>query len=222
MGTARPAGVSIGRFLRYEHYAAVNADFVAAVSAIDRVHGVDEHLPEIAMTNAGRVTDTERQGADAWFRFDTATGQRVLPIAIAVRLGVPHRRLKTLHEIGHFLDLAGLPGDGFSSWFAAELDDWRDAVGRSRALRDLAELSRSMHGTHRQLQEALALDEVWARSYAQFVAARCGDPTLLAEVDALRLGKVGEVYYPLHWTADDFASIAAAIVALFRSLSWMS
>jgi hypothetical protein len=129
--------------------------------------------------------------------------------------------LKTLHEIGHFIDLEGLPGDGFSSTSADELADWRAAVRLSDALQGLASLARTESGDRlRPIRAALAIDEVWARSYAQFISSRSGDRTLRDEVEALRAGRFDDVSYPLQWVDDDFAPIAAAIAALLRKLAW--
>ena len=190
---------------------------------IDRVHGVSPKLPEIPLINMGQAIEDIFRRADAWFSVLAEGEDAVAPGLIAVRLDVAHRRFKTLHEIGHFLDAFALPSRGFSSLAHPELDRWRVAVGESRAYRDLLDLSRAVAAEHRErLLEALRLDEVWARSYAQFVASRCRDPSLHAEVAAVSLGRAGEVYYPLQWKDRDFTAIEAAIVALFERLGWMA
>jgi hypothetical protein len=222
-GASRPAGVSIGRYLRFDRSALQNADFTDAISAIDRVHGIAGQLLDVPLLNAGAVVDPDRRGADAWFRFEIEPDLSVRPLSIVVRLATPHRRLKTQHEIGHYIDLEGLPGDGFSSSVAVELADWRAAIRRSDAFQELARLTRTASDAgQRRMRAALALDEVWARSYAQFIALRSGDPRLLAEVGALRTGAIGDVAIPLQWASDDFAPISAAITALMRRLRWMS
>jgi hypothetical protein len=205
--------VSIGRFLLFDRSAIVNADFSAVVAAIDRVHGVGADLSEIPLVSPGFPFAPERQSADAWFSAASiSTG--IIPVTIAVRLDVRCRRFKTLHEIGHFLDVFGLPGEGFSSATSDELARWRAAVGESQAIRRLMLLRERPDLTgNERLVEASNTDEVWARSYAQFVATRSGDPTLLAELTELRTGRLGGLYYPLQWREEDFRPVAAEIEA---------
>lgn len=221
-GGHRPAGVSIGRFLRYDRSAVFSADFDAVVSAIDLVHGVSMDLPDIGLVSTGTALPAERRRGDAWFTFNVGR-ERIEPALISVRIGASHRRLKTLHEIGHFVDVAALPGSGFSSNVAPELRAWRMAVAGSDAFRDFSQPGRGLIGEHRdRVLEALTFDEVWARSYAQFVALRSGDQSLMNEVDSLRLGLIGGVYYPLPWTLHDFGPIEAATAALFERLGWIT
>jgi hypothetical protein len=66
-----------------------------------------------------------------------------------------------------------------------------------------------------QIDHPGRLDELWARSYAQFVARRSGSSALQASLDGLRQRPSDAVYYPLQWDDDDFVEIDRAIEELF-------
>lgn len=147
--------------MRFDRSAIVNEHFAAAVSAIDRVHGVGEELPEVPLINLGTSSEGGRRHADAWLSFDTGRDGEILPRSIAVRIGVPYRRIRALHEIGHYVDGCALPGQGFSSIEATELHEWRLAVIESRLYVELAELEASLTGRDRnRLAEAQRFDEL--------------------------------------------------------------
>ena len=217
MERRRPAGISIGRFLQFDRYAVFNEGFDAVIRAIDGVHGVGGAIPTIPLINAG---STER-ATDAWFAFHIDANGEVLPRSISVRVGVPYRRIKTLHEIGHFIDGCALPGPGFASIQAIELDDWRLAIEESQLFGQLTEIELGLAGQERaRLACARQVDELWARSYAQFVANRSGDPALLAELQGTSIAPLDDLRFPLQWDDDDFVSVADAIDALFWRLGW--
>jgi hypothetical protein len=93
----------------------------------------------------------------------------------------------------------------------------------SEAFRELAKLA---YVVDRE-QSARAVNlldsaELWARSYAQFVTIRTGDPALAAGLDALRQRPVDAVYLPRQWGDDDFSEIEATIEDLFWSLGWIA
>jgi len=62
--------------------------------------------------------------------------------------------------------------------------------------------------------------ELWARSYAQYVATRSGDAILKAQLAVACERLPGMPYYPEQWDDDDFAPIAEAIDELFRGKGW--
>lgn len=63
--------------------------------------------------------------------------------------------------------------------------------------------------------------ELWARSYAQFVAGRSNDMAPRMQLDSLRNRPVGTFYYGEQWDEDDFLLISASIEAIFQDLGWM-
>jgi hypothetical protein len=66
----------------------------------------------------------------------------------------------------------------------------------------------------------LRAQEMWARSYAQYIATRSGDPILRAQLFLERERLAGMPYYPEQWDDDDFAPIAEAIDELLNAKGW--
>lgn len=146
-------------------------------------------------------------------------GMPPIPSVIHVRSGAPHKPFVAIHQIGHFLDISALPGPDASSRDHAALTVWRRAVSNSRAYRALVELAKSRNaGIANRATELSNPEELWARSYAQFIAERSTSRTLRRSLVALRQRIPNTLYYPRHWDDDDFAVIAAAIDELFRGL----
>jgi hypothetical protein len=184
-----------------------------AVALIDRIHG-DGPLPTITVE---RVPLMGREGY-----YDPRP-----PFGVAVGVHAKRPRLTMLHEIGHFLDHHGLGGGSTLASGAlgdVRLDPWRHAAMGSQAVQELRRRESLRAGTADAAYIAYLLryPELWARSYAQFVATRGGDPVLMAELDARREPIPGVEYLPRHWDDADFIPIAAEIESLFRGLGWMT
>lgn len=208
----RPSGVPISRALLIRP-GIVNDDFREAVAAVNRVHG-DGDLPQIAVSLVG---ERDLGGSDGRFWFDLDPDGFLTPRAISIRAGSVVRQFAFLHEIGHFLDANGMPGAGFSSQRWSGLREWRHAIVASRAYADLAALV----GTDSAVAAALLpLEELWARSYAQFVADRSGSAVLRTSLDRIRR-RPDRMYYPSQWDDDDFVPIGEAVDHAFRRLRWL-
>jgi hypothetical protein len=219
----RPNGTPLGRALLIRPGIA-NDDLRAAVAAIERVHG-DGALPPIPVLLVSQIVNAAGQLSDGRFTFRIERRRKLVPIAISIRYGVAHLPFVLVHEVGHFLDACGLPGSNFSSGMRAirHLDRWRSAVAASRAvgtLRSLAETQTAGDGG--RVDRLVRLDELGARSYAQFVALRSGYAALQASLDQVRQRRPDAVYHPLQWDDDDFIEIDRAIEELFWRLGWMA
>lgn len=194
-----------------------------ALEKIDSVHS-DGSLPIIPVTqNSGR----SRLG---YYSF--SYGGRSVEISIS-RYG-EHPELTLAHEAGHFLDHAGIGQGVFASERSELLSGWREAVKNSQAyqlLRDMLADPRkfaaefplaggvySVTPDVRHLAYLADTKELFARSYAQYIAVRSGDPILLAQLNKERSDKI---YGARQWSDEDFAPIAAAFDQLFRSLGWL-
>jgi SPP1 gp7 family putative phage head morphogenesis protein len=175
----------------------------AGIAAVDRVHD-DGALPRIPIY--GRAS----RNALGIYRYNATRGT---PIEIGIRQsaqGWP--AMTTVHEIGHFLDHQVLGRSGvFATNTDAALRPFLDAVQSTAAARQIAALG------HRQQGDFLKPTELWARAYAQYVAVRSSDPTLLAQLDKIRTG----VQPWRQWSDADFAPVAAAIDQLFKSKGWI-
>jgi hypothetical protein len=220
MRRSKPSGVTIARALRIGPGIA-NDDLREVVGAIERVHG-DGDLPAIRLSLATDIIDPMGRTLDGLFAAERDRHGELFPRSIRIRINAPHRGFVVLHEIGHFVDAAGLPGAGYSSEWHRALTPWRRAIRRSQAFRELARLGAAVDPvTAARATSLLEPTELWARSYAQFAAGR-SDSMILAESLATFRRQIGSsVYLPRQWDDDDFGAIDTAIEILFRDLGWM-
>ncbi|MCV5648931.1 hypothetical protein OFN55_40020, partial [Escherichia coli] len=61
--------------------------------------------------------------------------------------------------------------------------------------------------------------ELWARSYAQYIARKSGDPAMREELAEMLRARAGLNLYAL-WEDEEFAPIMKEMDDLFRSLGW--
>ena len=222
-----PSFLSVSAALDVEAGPYSNA-FSSALAAVDAVHQ-DGKLPRIPLKRLALS-----HGMHGRFLY-TAGGQ---PREIAVHYASSHAELTTVHEIGHFLDYAGFGATGeFSSIAEPMLGAWRSAVRNSSAVQRLGYLWRHPADKIQETQESgnvveysvqksyleylLENEELWARSYAQFVAVKSGSPELREQLNRLRDRPARSLYYWEQWDDEDFLPILAEIEAVFRQLSWM-
>jgi hypothetical protein len=195
-----------------------NEDLYQTVRAIDSVHG-DGDLPGSPVLL--------RPELPAFGRFVIRGG---VPSEILINPNTAHRGFALLHEVGHFLDFAALGKlrEFGSLTGASVLAHWRRAAEASDGLRSLREAVTEFVSAlpvdavemRRRLERPLTPEEVWARSYAQYVATQSAEPLLLAGLEAFRTERLGTVYYPMHWEDDDFRPIGDAIERSFRGFGW--
>lgn len=202
------------------------------LATIDAVH-TDGQLPTIPITSYSRGAGTSGNVSAGGYRatVDAQTGKATGSLSIELNSHEQAMRgvRNTLaHEIGHFLDhrafgdvadLATRAGDpAFADWRAtadasAHVQQLRTAARTGTIVRNGVRLRSIDVGYVRYL---LQPHEVWARSYAQYVAEVSGNPAMLAEIAR----ELGSARYPTQWAQADFAPIRAAIDTLFRSRGW--
>ena len=194
----------------------IESELRNAIAAIDRVH-TDGQLPRLPV-KAADLTDSYGQ-----FR-NTIGGQAV---EIVISLWNPHCELTTVHEIGHFLDFKGL--DRTVPWASMSSDalaPWRTAIKASQAAQTLRHLRQpEILGVEVTLQDGsvvnypvdkiyveylLEVEELWARSYSQFIATQSRDPALQHQLAREQNRPLNGIYYPKQWDDTDF-----------RGLRWM-
>lgn len=188
---------------------------------IDSVH-TDGALPE-----TGFFTTIAQPDLGGWF--DPKN------VEIVINAFGPTKHMTTAHEIGHLLDCFGIGAAGrMSSPRAKVMKPWREAVKETTAFKHLqgllaAEGTIDLGGDTVDIDESfkehvaylLRWEELWARSYAQFIATRTGDETMLRELNDL-LDSEYQKLFNAQWEAKDFKAVAAAIVEVFVQLGWMS
>ncbi|MFJ4768453.1 hypothetical protein ACIP88_04950 [Streptomyces uncialis] len=209
-----------------------------AIEAIASVHSMDRPLPRIPLETERR---TNMLGV---YVRDTAGNAR----RFRLNPDGPWPELTAVHELGHFLDHKGLGGDLRS--FATEhleegglLHEWWTTVQSTAVFQVFNMMStwnpnmrwakiQDPDGTVREFRietahvEYLASpEETFARCYAQWVAWRSGDETLLEQLARASDPGLGSVLltgftpgYPRQWGEQDFEPVAEALDRLFERL----
>ena len=157
------------------------------------------------------------------------------PEAVEISPRAERPEITALHELGHVIEGFGLPGNekGRRQWegrFAEPIfRDWMDAVtsteayGRLEALSDKKSTTidgKSYKVSEKHVEYLTRWDELFARSYAQWVTTRSGDKTLVSQLNDLRDAKKDPLYHSRHWSDQDFEPVAAALDQLFRAAKW--
>lgn len=195
--------------------AATKAGVEHGIAMIDKVHSDGELVPLPVKLSAASA------------RY----GQYVPGQNINISKGGDHHALTFTHEVGHWLDnkaLADPPGGGGSMAYQStraavgrgstpEWDAWWTAVKNTEAVKGL----NAQKGSSYQRYTMQPL-EIWARSYAQYVAVRSGSPDMqkqAADIVALRQTSAAVGGYT-QWEPADFAPVAAAIDGILKAKGW--
>jgi hypothetical protein len=174
------------------------------LTQIDRVHD-DGVLPEIHIACSN---ESERVGNTQLYRDPDGT----LKAYVTVSRNGPWQALTTCHEIGHLLDCCVFGTGGRSSfathpiWYSV-----REAINHSKAVAEIQKLTPSSEYAY-----YLKPEELWARAYAQYIAEKSGDITLLGDLPRVRAARPW-----CQWETSDFAPIRSAIDATFRKKGWL-
>ena len=143
--------------------------------------------------------------------------------SVKIRENGPWPALSFLHETGHILDQQALGADAIYDATSqvqpgAPLAPWLNAVTQTASVQALREqlAAATTPQERRYLQYLLQPDELWARSYAQYIAERSADPELAAQLAAALAAEPER-----QWEGTDFVPVSTAIDDLFASLGWL-
>lgn len=218
---------------------AIGNDIRATADLIDRVHG-DGQLDRIPVN----LTGSRSVHGSYHYRYARngpgAGDMYTMPAEIKMAKTADHTRLTFAHEAGHFIDQQWLGKRiGYSSKIAgqgnptapgmAELMSTIRSSGAVQKLEDMYKTARArqrwphampdgsirevlLDGSH--IKYTLTDEELFARSYAQYIATRSGDDVIRAEL--ARQTDPTNVYHAKQWADDDFEPIASAFDALFE------
>lgn len=191
------------------------------LNAINSVHG-DGNLPKIPLEYKPSRT--------AYGQYQSTYSGKAVKITIAMeKEGGMHDTIA--HEVGHFLDHQGLlvPGK-FASHDAGSgpgygvLKQWNSAVKNSKYFKEnfgsAPIVDPSQGGAWKMAKYRAYLGqshELFARSYAQYIALRSGNKTMM---DAINLNLSKNTGIKTNWDWDDFEPIAQALDEAFASLGW--
>ena len=202
-----------------------------AIAAIDQVHG-DGTLPTIAAQ-----CHALQSGRAGEFRY---TIRPYRPHSILMSPAGRTKELTVAHEVGHYLEKTVIPGsspvDGKRDWASdPTLGAWLRAVQQSDGVRTLQGFKTNPNVTvviagrervvafdPEYVDYLLSPEELWARSYAQYIALRSNHAKMREQV-AKRLTPSVEqssLYAPTQWAESDFEPIAREFDALLSQLGW--
>lgn len=203
----------------------------AARKAIDGIHGAPDGLPEIDVYTASG----ERSLGGYHFRH---SGEAV---QFHISTHGTEQGVNFAHEYGHFFDHQDFGKAGaWTSETAANakaadrgpLAAWWDAVEQTDSYKRLLAFRKGEAKVQHVMADGRVIEknadlaftrylidpkELWARSYAQFVAQESGDRLLLEGLDSMRQGTgTFSNAYPYQWSDEDFQPVVDAIRAIFK------
>ncbi|MFL5919668.1 MAG: hypothetical protein ACJ74L_05470 [Gaiellaceae bacterium] len=168
-----------------------------ALAAASRLHGLRSDLEPVPV----RPTSTITEAGAYRFRRKDPIDLRVSRVGGRVTLGF-------LHELGHLLDHQIYYDRKTRSWASAvhfAFTSWREAAARLER--------RPLPGGRGRQRYFQATHEIWARSYAQTVLLRSGDPLLQAQLENLQADDDVHV-----WSVEQFEPVAVEVEHVFARL----
>jgi hypothetical protein len=173
------------------------AELERALAAASRLHCFRSDLAPVPVRPTATITE-----AGAYrFRMRDPIDLRVSRVGGRVALGF-------LHELAHLLDHQVFYERKTRTWASAvhaAFASWRTAATMLER--------RPLPGGRGRQRYFQSIHEVWARSYAQTVLLRSGDPTL--EHHLLKLQAEDDVHV---WSAEQFEPVATEVERVFERL----
>lgn len=198
---------------------------------IDKVHRIPDGLAPVPIKNS---SSTSYFGQYSYTR-----GRLGRPDAIRIRTKGDHISGTTAHEFGHYIDHQGNLVGQLEKMAERSPGDWAGVFGSSpvgrqdplmQAFFDAVEdtptwkaLAEEAAGPRARLNGAsyyVQRNEVWARSYHQWIATRSGDRRMLDEIQAIRIRRADpnrRITGLSQWEDDEFGPVADALDAIFRA-----
>jgi hypothetical protein len=204
-----PAGPKVSDKVQNEMQTQMTKNLVTrTTNTINEVHG-DGPLKQIPFDH-----NTSKNAHGTYWSYDSSA------VSIGVKKNVgEHGPVVLTHEVGHWLDHVGIPSPSkFASHSHPELAQWRDAVTNSDAYKAMQADSKI---SRKYKTYTLRKEEMFARSYAQFIATESGSEEMLNGIKKVLNGETG---YPAwtQWQDEDFKPIRKAFRDFFIKLGWMA
>lgn len=224
----------------------LKAQVAEALNAIDSVHSIPPNMTEIGIKSFSSDTTGARI-------FRLASSGMVLKIEVSkniVNQDQEERAFDFVHEFGHYLDYE----DGYRKKTGKggifNEDDKKkvlEAIKSTKSFEQLKELSNgvvtevvttdlnkkfiSKKNTTpgwEYVHYAMQNDELFARGYAQYIAQKSRNPSLIktaakyAKVGAVRGEKYTTMFWGTQWTKKDFEKVSKAFDKMFSNagLTW--
>jgi hypothetical protein len=218
----RPAGTSVQSCFRVIPDKDLVPELNQALDAVALVHG-DGILPQMVLDLLDLIPPNVSQ-----LNINRSTRQ---PQAIAISPNNPTRRLGVLHEVGHLLDWSGFFPIGEFSSSLGLLSNWQSAIFASPTVQNLQKVLET--GLHVdtgdglvQLEVAkplaayfLRTEELFARSYAQYIVLKAQNSWLQAELESIR--RKTPLMRLSQWEVTEFMQIAEEFDRLLLEQGWI-
>ena len=68
---------------------------------------------------------------------------------------------------------------------------------------------------------SLRTEELFARSYAQYIATKSGNNTMISQLNQSRSRESKPIYYAEYWDDSDFTPISTAFDNIFLEAGWL-
>jgi len=157
--------------------------------------------------------------------FDAYTGTG--PYTIQLNPNGSHIELSLIHEVGHFLEWQAIPKSGLGQrsfkgdpLFAAWLQAIRESQNINRLL-DLRDAEAKESSVQKTANYLLDEQELWARSYSQYIAVKMLSPMLLQQIAAENKVITGKIQFRPYWDAADFDAVQSEIDKILQPLGWL-
>lgn len=222
-----PASIPVSSAMNIPKSGKYHKAYKETLDAIDQVHG-DGNLPQIPVKTSQLRGGT--LGEYRWRRGGTPDG-------IFIKGQGEHIQTTLAHEAGHFLDHHGMGAPGSFATVLGDvegIEEWRQATKGSKAIQKLEDMfnnpdnyaveiemwgskftqTPSIYHTRYLLDER----EIWARSYAQYIAEESANETMLEQMAKER---EDTMYGVRQWDPEDFKPIRTAINKLFKGIGWL-
>lgn len=193
------------------------------LGAVDDVHRMPADISGLDLPVGARKLSRGHAGG---YRYYPRSGEGKDIIVDPAQAPGGNTKAVFAHELGHFVDHRLGPGARFASDVDDDLAGWREALEASGPIREIRRVladgrapvmlvdgsieDRPLSSRHRHLLEYLVdPNEMWARSYTQWIASRAGRPDLVQKDETLAAMR-------LQWDDDEFEAIAAELDLYFR------
>ena len=187
-------------------------------------------LPTIPVRSVSAVHDG---GEGAYVRQSDGT-----PLRVEISADAEYPQLTTVHEFAHYLDDCGFGvRTGWASEEDPEMEPLRQAWQKTEAVRllhiglETGRMTAFLPGGGTTVFPLMPEDrdscryylqgrELFARSYAQYVASKSDNRVLYRQLLQRRESVEGRFYHA-QWTESDFYTVSRAFDELFGRLKWL-
>ena len=137
-----------------------------------------------------------------------------------------HSELSLLHEVGHHLEWRSVPKAQLGPRdFASDprFADWLYAAYNTALVQRLLHLLEQQEEgsqTFNEIGYLLRPNELWTRSYSQYIARAASLPVLFEQTEAENKVVTGKIKYEPYWSREEFASLQQTMDVIFAELGW--